>query len=233
MNDIALDPNTPNMTAEQAWERLQTWFQKKQQLKTLKDHEYLERSALSEYYFPKPIEGTNRLELGGGFDLKLTHSYNRSPDEELLSQVKAADIKRLKLPWDDLFKYEPTLVKSVYNKLSTEQKAFVDGLLTIKPGSPQLDVVPSVGADSHNVAQASEPRPDVPAAATQPEPYSINEGKSEDTKEGQYWFDGETWWLLDNQMEWQEVDADVAAALTAQLEASKPKRGRKPRAKKS
>lgn len=233
MNDIALDPNAPNMTAEQAWERLQTWFQKKQQLKTLKDHEYLERGTLAEYYFPRPVEGTNRLELGGGFDLKLTHSYNRAVDEELVSQVKAADIKRLKLPWDDLIEYKPSLKIGVYNKLSTEQKAFVDGLLTIKPGSPQLDVVPSVGADVHNAAQVQQEPADAPAAATQPEPYSINTGKSEDTEEGQYWFDGETWWLLDSEMEWQEVDADVAAALTAQLEASKPKRGRKPRAAKS
>lgn len=237
MDDIALNPNAPQMSAEQAFERLQTWYQKREQLASLKTHELLERSALAEYYFPRPVEGTNRMDLGGGFDLKLVHGYSRSVDEELVSQVKAADIKKMKLPWDDLIVYKPSLSMRTYNELTAEQKAFVDGLLTIKPSAPSLQIVPALQSqqpapqpadpDAHNSPQ--------PADQQQPPQYSIHSGNSEDTEPGQYWNDGADWWQLGEDYEWLEVSADIAAELTAKVEAekaaAKPRRGR-PRAKK-
>ena len=116
-------PSYSGMTPEQAFERLQAWYQKNAQLKTLKTHEHLERVALAEYYFPQANEGTNRLPLGGGFDLKLQHGYRYTVTDEDLDQVAAKDIKRLKLPWDDLFVYKPELKLSEYRKLTPEQKA--------------------------------------------------------------------------------------------------------------
>lgn len=44
-------PQFPGMTPEQAFERLQQWYQKKAQLNALKQNEHLERVALSEFYF--------------------------------------------------------------------------------------------------------------------------------------------------------------------------------------
>ena len=92
-------PMPTTMTEEEAFARLQAWFLEKAQLNKLKQHEHMERVAVTGYYFRAPEEGTNRLELGGGYDLVLTHSFNRKVDESALDNVTADDIKRLALPW--------------------------------------------------------------------------------------------------------------------------------------
>lgn len=217
-------PQQQTMTPEQAFERLQTWFMEKGELAAAKSHEHLERVALSSFYFTAPVEGTNRLDLGGGFDLKLVHKYNVSVDEAELDNVKAADIKKLKLPWDDLFVYKPTLAKSVYNELTLEQKKFVDQLLDIKPASPDLAIVPSAdraGQQVHVEKAEAEPRYVIAPEAEKASP-------------GNYYNDGATWWQLNEAIEWDEVtDAALAEHLTAlaadhdalAAAPAKPKRG--------
>lgn len=232
-------PTQPEMTPEQAHQRLQEWYQKAAQLKTLKTHEHLERVALAAYYFRSPQEGTNRLDLGGGFDLKLQHGYYYKVSEEDLDQVKAADIKRLKLPWDELFVYKPEVKLSVYRKLSAEQKAFVDGILDIKESSPQLEIVPQAdraGQEAH--ARAA----DLGKAATgSQEDSSASDERiivedAEEAEVGHFYHDGEAWWVLNEDIEWDEVDdpseIEILDKLLADKAPPKPKRrGRKAAAK--
>lgn len=232
-------PTQQPMTPEQAYERLQTWYQKKAQLSTLKVHEHLERVALADFYFQQPNEGTNRLDIGGGFDLKLQHGYNYKVSEEDLDQVKAADIKRLKLPWDDLFVYKPELKLSVYRSLSAEQKKFVDAILDIKPSSPQLDIVAvadRVGQQAHAAqAEAGKAAPGSQAedsSAAAEGRYTIVED-AEAAQPGHYYNDGESWWCLNDDFEWDEVDdEDLIGLLEQQVEDATPpvptkRRGRK------
>ena len=209
--DVAI-PTQEAMTPEAAYERLERWFLSQGQLKKLKAHEHLERTALAEFYFRNPKEGTNRFSLGGGYDLKLQAGFNYKVTNEDLDQVKPADIKKLKLPWDDLWDFKPTLVKSVYNKLSKEQKDFVDQLLEITDASPQMEIVPA--ADRAGQAEHA-------AAAEAALVSSVSCGMEivtipEEAKPGHYYNDGDTWWQLGEDIEWVEVeDADTIELLTA------------------
>lgn len=295
-------PQQARMTPEQAFARLQEWFQKQTQLAKLKVHEHLERVELSAFYFTDPREGVNRLDLGGGFDLKLDHSFNITVNEDDLSGAKASDIKRLKLPWDDLFVYKPSLSKAIYNSLTPEQKLYVDQFLEIKPASPKLAIVPSAnreGQAAHAAAAAPAPKLDPARISITADPSNATDGDyfqgddgawwqlrveengwvavppdlcgelsaiklalstikstemgsaappppsdagfaialaAEDAQPGECFFDGDTWWRLDDASEWIEMEPDLAtqaqlaAALadaTAAAAAAKPKRGRK------
>lgn len=234
-------PSYPGMTPEQAFQRLQEWYQEKERLAALKVHEHLERVALSDYYFKDPREGTNRLDLGGGFDLKLDHGYNYKVDEADLDNVAAADIKKLKLPWDDLFVYKPELHLKTYRSLTAEQKKFVDGLLSIKPASPQLSVVPSAnreGQAAHVAAAEQQGNADASASPAVDSPAFEVVLDAEKAEPGQYFNDGDTWWVLNEDIEWVEVNPceadengdDIGPQLDSileQLKAAKPpKRGR-------
>lgn len=220
-------PTHAGMTPEQAFERLQNWFQKQAQLKVLKSHEHLERVALSDFYFPHAQEGTNRLALGAGFDLKLQHGYNYKVSEEDLDQVAAADIKKLKLPWDDLFVYKPELSIKTYRTLTAEQKKFVDGILDIKPASPQLDIVKA--ADKAGQQEHIEA-----AASVVPDDGLVVVLEAEKAEIGQYYCDGDNWWCLNDELEWDEVlDPDLVGRLAAQLaEISPPAKSRRRRSSK-
>lgn len=243
-------PQQEQMTPEEAYERLQAWYQKKQQLDTLKTHEHLERVAISGFYFPNPREGANRMDLGGGFDLLLQAGFNYKVNEEDLDNVKATDIKKLKLPWDDLFVYKPSLDMKTYRALSKAQKRFVDGLLDIKPSSPQLKIVPQ--ADREGQTAHAAPKEDASASPTPTAGPSASSASADDAslvvvldatqaEPGQYYNDGDAWWVLNEDIEWDEVDtedADLVARLDAELEqvkaADKPKkRGRPRKAKKA
>lgn len=240
-------PPQQQMTPEQAFQRLQEWYQKQAQLKTLKTHEHLERTALSTFYFNDPREGTNRLDIGGGFDLKLVHGFNYKVNEEDLDNVKAADIKKHKLPWDDLFDYKPTLNMKTYRSLSAEQKAFVDQYLDIKPASPQLEIVPVADRDGQAAHAAAAEAGNAAASGSTPETDTSDSSafevvlEAESAEPGQFYYDGESWWVLGEDIEWVEVgpdehdenDNNVVGQLTEILErlqaeaaAAKPKRGR-------
>lgn len=218
---MAKIPEQQKLTPEQAYEQLQTWFGMQQQLGQLKTAEVLARGNIAGYYFPEPEEGTNRFDIGGGYDLKLDHKVNRTVDEAALLNVTAAQVKALKLPMDELFVQKWELKTGAYRTLTDEQRLFVDALLDIKPGTPALSIVP--------VADREGQAAHVAAAEAAPK-FDINTGKEEDTTPGQYFKDSEgVWWLLDSD-EWLEIETlATLEALEAQI--AKPKKARKPRAK--
>lgn len=118
------------------------WYKMKAELKKLTDAEMELRQFIFKGKFISPVEGTNRLGLGEGWDLKAVHVINRSVDEPALG-ILIQKFQESKIPVDALIKYRPELVKSEYNALTNEQKQLFDQALTIKPGAPQLDVVKS------------------------------------------------------------------------------------------
>ena len=133
-------PEQQKMTPEEAFFELQLWWQTAEQLTQLRNKEAAMRKRLAGYYFAAPNEGVNKLDLGNGFDLVLEHKFNRSVDEPALNSVKAADIKRLGLPMDDLFVWKPSLVVREYRDLSAEQLKFIDALLDIKEAMPSMHI---------------------------------------------------------------------------------------------
>lgn len=141
-------PEQQVRTPEEMFANLQKWWQMQQQLAKLKTTEVLERKDMVGYYFPSPREGTNRLDVGGGFDLRLVFGYSRNVDEAALDSAKASDFKKLKIDKDSLFAYKPELVVKEYKKLSDEQRAFIDELLDVKESTPQLHIVPRAQSDA-------------------------------------------------------------------------------------
>lgn len=226
---MATIPEQAQLTPEQAFEQLQVWFTLQQQLAKLKQTEVLARKDMVAFYFRNPVEGTNRVDLGGGYELKLTYSYNREVDEAALQNVTAEQVKKLKLPMDELIRWRPELSLSAYRKLNAEQQKFVDGFLDIKEGSPQLAIVPAAdtaGAAKHRAAAEAA------AAEAVPPKFNINTGKEDDTEAGQYYKDGDgAWWLLGqdgDDLEWEQIEEPAQIEeLDAALKAMKPKRQRR------
>lgn len=210
-------PEQQPLTAELAFTQLQVWYGKKQELAALKTSEVLLRKDMAKFYFPSPKVGTNRLDIGGGFDLKLVYKYNITVDEAAVDNVTAAQIKKLKLPWEELFVYQPSLVKATYDKLTAEQKKFVDSLLDIKDATPDLDIVPQAnvaGAQAH--AEAAQAAKEAARITGVEDPG--------DAKPGDFYEDGEgQWWHVAENGEWEQVDDPNVE----QPVADKPKRGRR------
>lgn len=218
-------PEQQQLTPEQAFELLQAWYQQSAQLAALEQTEFLARQRMAGFYFPGAEEGTNRMDLGGGFDLLMQQTINRNVDEAALFAVTPEQVAKLKLPMDELFKQSWSLSTTAYRNLNAAQTKFIDALLDIKEGSPKLSIVPK--ADTAGQAKHAA----AADAANAPQ-YDINTGKEDDTTPGQYFKDADgVWWLLDSD-EWKEVTTMATLeGLEAQITA--PKKTRKPRAKKS
>jgi hypothetical protein len=209
-------PEQQPLTPEQAFAQLQVWYGKKQELANLKASEVLLRKDMATFYFPSPNVGTNRLDIGGGYDLKLVFKYNISVDEAAVDQVTAAQIKKHKLPWEELFVYKPSLVRGVYDALTEDQRKFVDKLLNIKDATPDLDIVPRA---NYEAAQAH-------AEAAVAEQRILGVDDPDDAKPGDYYEDGEgQWWLALENGEWTQC-ADPNLEAAPEAPPAKPKRTR-------
>lgn len=204
-------PPQPQITPEQALAVLYAWYADQQALATLKTREILARKDVAKFYFPEPREGTNRFDLGGGFDLIGEFTFNRKVDEVALDAVKAKDAKALNLNLDALFPRKPVLSVTAYRKLTPEQMKFVDALLDIDDGTPSLKIGPAANRDG----QAAHVAAAEAAVAAQP----VFATNAEDGEAGQYFTDGEgSFWLCvetDGELEWLELEGDDKAAIEA------------------
>lgn len=216
-------PNKPDWSPEQAFARLQEWFASKQELATAQAAEILLRKELVRFYFTAPKEGTNRIDIGGGFDLRLQHSLTRKIDEAAFASVTARDIKKHKLDIDKLVEHVPKLKVTEFRNLTAEQEAFVMSFLDISEGSPQLAIV-----QREEVIATSPPPANVvplPPGIAPSNGVAISYSE-EATKPGEFFKDEDgMWWLLSEE-EWLVVEEPE---LLARLDAAcgKPKRRRK------
>lgn len=99
------------------------------------------RKALQPVLFPDPKEGVNKDDLPDGFVLKLTHKVDRKVSEEELESIREP-LAKLGVSLDTLVKVKHDLVVKEYKQLTEEQKKVVDTVLTTKPGSPTIEIVP-------------------------------------------------------------------------------------------
>lgn len=114
------------------------WYELVEKLKVLKAQELEMRVKLFSTYFPEPEEGTNFCDIQGGelvADLPYSYTLDRDTMEEALESIPTT--KR-----DKLIGWKPSLVTSVYNKLSVgARKKFTAACLTVTPGTPSLKIV--------------------------------------------------------------------------------------------
>lgn len=234
-------PEEQQLTPEKAFEQLQTWFGMADQLAHLKTAEVLARKRMADFYFPNPDEGTNRLDLGGGFDLILVSKLNRTVDEAALMALDQAaldTINKLSIPMAELFVQKWELKGGAYNTLNDEQRKFVDALLVVKDATPALSIGPHADVAASNAHKAkaeaagSKPKRAPRKTKEQAAPgvtHPVHLGEEADTPEGHFFRDAESvWWLLEGD-EWVEVTtAQLLNELEDQWQASQKKpRGRR------
>lgn len=122
------------------------WRIAKEALEAAKETEMEKRKAVVAC-FDLTKEGVNTIDLGKGYALKVTQPYNYTlKDTEKLSVDDALDkIEKAgnegKFIVDRLVKFEPKLSVGEYRKLSPQYRGIIDEVLTVKPGSPQVELV--------------------------------------------------------------------------------------------
>lgn len=99
------------------------------------------RKAVMAEFFPTPKEGVNNLDMGQGWTLKGTYKIDRKVDEAALPAVKE-QLRELGINADTLVKYKPELATTSYKALPEQARLIFDTALTIKPGSPTLELIP-------------------------------------------------------------------------------------------
>lgn len=128
-------------------EKLKRWNELRETIaafKTTIDEEMTLRKELFAEAFPSPVEGTNNLELPGGWVLKTTYKLDRKLDSSALPAV-LAELRKHDVPADSLVDYEPKLNLKMYRTLSDANRSIFDQAMTIKPASPTLELNPPKG----------------------------------------------------------------------------------------
>jgi hypothetical protein len=97
--------------------------------------------------FPEFASGTESVDIGEGFDLKILHSLDYKLDnandcerlDKVLDQIEKS-MEGGAIIAERLVKWKPELSVSEYKLLAPAQKAMIDTVLTIKPASKSVKV---------------------------------------------------------------------------------------------
>lgn len=115
------------------------WARVTAELGKLKAAEILLRTKIFKAMFPNPKEGTNQVDLTGGYVLKAKYSISRKIVEDLLA-AHTKSLKEAGLKLADLIVIKRELSITEYRKLTEEQLKLFDQILEIKPGTPALEI---------------------------------------------------------------------------------------------
>lgn len=136
---------------EVSFAMIEQWYDISNKLDELKGQEIALRKALAQHYFPNADEGTNTRTdvMPNQWLFKMMRKINRSVDEALLRIFSTPQEGKNQTPLEQqeidvtkVIKWKPELVISEYRKLTDEQRKFFDQVLTIKDGTPALEVTP-------------------------------------------------------------------------------------------
>lgn len=127
---------TDSMSRDQ---KLQSWAANKALLDELKKVEMEQRKSMDALFFPDACNGTNKVELGNGYELHSTHGVITSLDSsayKLLEPEIDQSIKDMCISW------EPKLDGRAYKKIPEEKRELLDEAITTKPKAVTLKIVP-------------------------------------------------------------------------------------------
>lgn len=144
------------MTAEQA-KALQDWYQAKQKAEqaaaelaasplakaaeVAAQQAALLATVAREAFFPTVEEGTRRIDLADGWQLKTSCTYTRDIDLRTVESLRAP-LAAHNVSLDALLRWKASLVTKEYRELTAEARAIFDTCITTKPGAPTLELVP-------------------------------------------------------------------------------------------
>lgn len=131
--------------------KLQEWHQAvlaAQEAKKVVEAEQALRKEVMALFFPEPVEGTNKFDLEAGWSLKATHKIERKVDEAALPAV-LQQLREMGVNPDPLIRTKPDLDTKAYKSLvqiNPDAAHVFEQALTIKPGSPTVELVPPKAA---------------------------------------------------------------------------------------
>lgn len=131
--------------------KLQEWHQAvlaAQEAKKVVEAEQALRKEVMALFFPEPVEGTNKFELEAGWSLKATHKIERKVDEAALPAV-LQQLREMGVNPDPLIRTKHDLDTKAYKSLAQinpDAAHVFEQALTIKPGSPTVELVPPKAA---------------------------------------------------------------------------------------
>lgn len=140
---VALPKNEVTMEDISHWNDLQ------EKLKKLKAEEMLMRMKIYNGLFAATaVEGTNSMDLHAGWKLKAQRKIDRKVDIPVLQAFihkpdanTPSKFEEAGLNMDDLIEWKPELKLRAYRALSEAQVAVFDQVLSIKDGSPSMEIV--------------------------------------------------------------------------------------------
>ena len=143
---------------------LAQWYAKRAELAKLAQEEHFLRMMIFGHYFPAPVEGTNTFVLPDLYQLKAKYSIYRKIDEAALAAWRTPNennqtrFQQLGLSETKLIRWAPDVNMKEYRVLTEEERKTFDTILEIKPGSPQMEIVPPAKRGA-NTQPSPEPVP--------------------------------------------------------------------------
>lgn len=122
------------------------WDKAKKELNRLKELEMnLRNQIIATDFANHKAEGTENVDLGGGYKLKAVFKTTYSFTDKELVDAALTKIEKLGAEGEyiaeRLVKFKPELSVSEYKKLDTAYKAIIDEILVTKPATPSLELV--------------------------------------------------------------------------------------------
>lgn len=137
---------------------LVAWEACKAELAKLKSKEALLRNRIFGHFFPNPVEGTNKVPLAQGWQLKATYSFTRKYDVGMLTAATEKGGRFIAEGFDvnPLVDWVPELNMKNYRALPDTQRKLLEEVLIIKPGMPQMEIVLPAAAKKAMEAKAAK-----------------------------------------------------------------------------
>lgn len=129
------------------------WQDAQKRLEVAKAEEMVLRKQCVDFAFDQDkISGTERVELGGGWEAKavkkLTYGFIQDKEGKLDRKAINAALDKIEARSDagayiaeNLVKWTPALSVTEYNKLNPEDKAAIDAVIVTKEGAPTLEII--------------------------------------------------------------------------------------------
>lgn len=122
---------------------LTEWWQLQQTLKTTKDREMALRKELFKYYFPNPMTGTNKVNIGPGFALKAVYKTEAKMDfAQFEALCETEEFVEKGIYKQDVVEYKPFFNESLFKKLTKDKQELIERALVWKPAAPAMEIVP-------------------------------------------------------------------------------------------
>lgn len=129
------------------------WEQATQALAAAKLAEANARRDFVDWSFdPNTVEGTERIQLGGGYEAKAVKSLNYSFVKDATGHIDRNAINgtlqhlfNQGVDVNGLVKWSPALSKTAYEALSDEHRAIIDRVIVTDYAIPKLEIVKPTG----------------------------------------------------------------------------------------